>query len=315
MSNTPPSSPGEFELIREYFCHGFPQSADTLLAIGDDASVVLPPAGSQLVQSIDTQVADVHFPASAPAALIAQRALRCAVSDLAAMGATPQGFHLALTLPDSDSAWLTGFSSGLKKAAHELNIALIGGDTTRGKQRVISVAVQGWIKHDNTPLTRAAAEDGDGIYLSGPVGAAALALPQVLNNPADYSGLAQQYYFPAVHLSLGQALLGRASACIDVSDGLLQDAGHIARSSALQLHIDTQRVSVADDQQRALCLTGGDDYQLLLCGPATLLQPLTAVFPQLHHIGECRRGEPGVVLSATDALLQQLSEQSGFNHF
>lgn len=315
MSNTPSSSPGEFELIREYFCHGFPQSADTLLAIGDDASVVLPPAGSQLVQSIDTQVADVHFPATAPAALIAQRALRCAVSDLAAMGATPQGFHLALTLPDSDSGWLKDFSSGLTKAAHELNIALLGGDTTRGKQRVISVAVQGWVKHGNTPLTRAAAQDGDKLYLSGPVGAAALALPQVLNNPADCSAFGQQYYFPAVHLSLGQALLGRASACIDVSDGLLQDAGHIARASAVQLHIDTQRVNVADDQQQARCLTGGDDYQLLLCGPAALLQPLTAQFPQLHQIGECRRAEPGVVLSAADTLLQQLSEQNGFNHF
>ena len=103
-------SSGEFALIRQYFSSGFPRNTNTRLGVGDDCSVITLPHGFQLAQSIDTQVADVHFPAAAPADLIAQRALRCAVSDLAAMGAEPQGFHLALTLPDADPQWLQLFS-------------------------------------------------------------------------------------------------------------------------------------------------------------------------------------------------------------
>lgn len=313
------NNPGEFELIRQFFCSGFPVDDNTQLGIGDDASIVSLPPGYSLVQSIDTQVADVHFPAQAPAHLIAQRALRCAVSDLAAMGAIPQGFHLALTLPGSDAVWLKDFSDGLKKAAHELKIALIGGDTTSGQQLVISVAVQGWGLSDsqgnNLALTRCGARPGDHIYLSGPIGSAAIALPQVLNNPSDTSGHARQYYFPRVHLSLGQALLNKASACIDISDGLLQDAGHLARASEVQLHIDSAAVLVADIQQQALCLTGGDDYQLLFTVPDDIrIAELNRQFPDLHRIGSVCSGS-GIQLNGSSQLQQACKNRAGFNHF
>lgn len=308
---------GEFELIRRFFCSDFPSSSDTVIAIGDDASVIKPPANTELVQSIDTQVADVHFPATAPAYLIAQRALRCAVSDLAAMGATPQGFHLALTLPESDVDWLKDFSDGLKKAAHELNIALMGGDTTRGKQLVVSVAVQGWgalNQHGKSQvLTRSGAQEGDSIYCSGPIGAAALALTQVLHNPADISGFAQAYYFPQVHLSLGQQLLGVASSCMDISDGLLQDAGHIARSSELVLEIDPEKIQYSDPQQKQQCLTGGDDYQLLFTSQnANAIAELQQKFPAIHQIGVCKKGPADVTLSGP---YSDITATSGFSHF
>ncbi|UTW47597.1 thiamine-phosphate kinase [Bacterioplanoides sp. SCSIO 12839] len=308
---------GEFELIRRFFCSDFPSSSDTVIAIGDDASVIKPPANTELVQSIDTQVADVHFPATAPAHLIAQRALRCAVSDLAAMGANPQGFHLALTLPESDADWLKDFSDSLKKAAHELNIALMGGDTTRGKQLVISVAVQGWValnQHGNSQaLTRSGAQAGDAIYCSGPIGAAALALPQVLHNPADISGFAQAYYFPQVHLSLGQQLLNIASSCMDISDGLLQDAGHIARSSELVLEIDPEKIQYADPQKKQQCLTGGDDYQLLFTSQNTnAIAELQQQFPTIHQIGVCKKGPANVILTGP---FSDITATSGFSHF
>ncbi|WP_420589646.1 thiamine-phosphate kinase [Bacterioplanoides sp.] len=318
-----PTNIGEFELIRQFFCSDFPSSPDTVIAIGDDASVVKPPANSELVQSIDTQVADVHFPATAPANLIAQRALRCAVSDLAAMGACPQGFHLALTLPQSDAYWLKDFSDGLKKAAHELNIALMGGDTTRGKQLVISVAVQGWIplNHDSNSqaLTRSGAQPGDIICLSGKVGAAAVALPQVLNNPADTSGYARQYYFPEVHLSLGQSLLGQATSCMDISDGLIQDAGHIAKASDVQLQLNADAILLADPDSPALCMTGGDDYQLLFTLPDTvesaeLIRQHASASDGVHKIGKVVSGS-GVNLSGDRELLADLNKAGGFNHF
>ena len=135
-------SGNEFALIRRFFANGYPQSADTLLAVGDDASIVTPPAGVELVQSIDTQVADVHFPAAAPAHLIAARALRCAASDLAAMGATPPGFHLAFTLPDADSDLLEAFAAGLSLPSHHFYAQLILVVTHRVSHRCIRLGRQ-----------------------------------------------------------------------------------------------------------------------------------------------------------------------------
>jgi len=185
--------------------------------------VVMPPPQHTLVQSIDTQVADVHFPATAPAHLIAQRALRCAASDLAAMGATPQGFFLALTLPRTQHSasrnkptsrqhnqqtgqqerldWLEQFADGLRDAAHACQLSLLGGDTTSGNELVVSCLVQGWLPANNTGLLRSGAQPGDQVWVSGELGRGALALPQVLKNPAHSQGFAQHYYFPEPRLA------------------------------------------------------------------------------------------------------------------
>ena len=256
---------GEFDLIRRCFASGFPLGSDVLLGVGDDCSAVRPPAGYDLVQSIDTQVADVHFPHNAPAHLIAGRALRCAASDLAAMGAAPQGFHLALTLPDSNPAWLDQFAYGLRTTAHDLGLPLLGGDTTRGPLLIITISVQGWVPQGKM-LTRHTAKAGDELWVSNTIGSAALALPDVLKNPASELGLAKAYYHPSIQFTLGQRLVGIASACMDISDGLLQDAGHIARASQVAIEINADQVPTpvsSDHPHWQTCLSGGDDYQLL----------------------------------------------------
>ena len=327
MNHTPL---GEFDLINRCFRSGFPASPDTLTGIGDDASVVQPPASHTLVQSLDTQVADVHFPASAPAHLIAQRALRCAVSDLAAMGASAQGFFLGLTLPKGDTlsgspriAWLDDFAIGLREAAHDSGIALLGGDTTSGQQLVISCMVQGWIPASEPALLRSGAQPGDEVWVSGEIGHGALALPQVLKNPAYSQGFARQYYFPQPRIALGHALRGIASAAMDVSDGLIQDAGHIARASQLAMVLHGEHIPTAaglGHPDWPTCLTGGDDYELLFTAPASQHADIQALSHSLSLPLSCI-GFSQPLTSERQAVELRLHgqpltlSQTGFQHF
>lgn len=281
---------GEFDLIRRHFTDGYPQCESIRLGNGDDASVIVVPTDMDLAQSIDTQVADVHFPAKAPAHLIASRALRCAVSDLAAMGAWPQGFHLALTMPKADEQWLSDFAIGLKQAAHELGIALLGGDTTSGPTTVITIAVQGLLPQDER-LVRSGAEAGDDIWLSGSIGAATLALDTVIQEPARVTEFTQAYYHPQVHIAFGQLLLTLASASLDVSDGLLQDAAHIATQSNVTMQIEATWIPTAvpmNSPQWSRCLTGGDDYQLLFTASPEHRSRIEA-FATTVELAQCRR--------------------------
>lgn len=282
----------EFELIQHCF-HWPHNNSDIITAVGDDASIVQVPQGYQLVQSIDTQIADVHFPAHAPADLIAQRALRCAISDLAAMGAKPQAFHLALSLPSQTTQqWLESFSSGLRDCAEEYQIALIGGDTTSCPSIVISIQVQGLVK-SNRALTRDGAQINDKIWLSGELGNSAAALKNIIEKPQQFIAkptenpveLACAYYYPHAQISLGQQLIGIATSAMDISDGLLQDASHIAKASHCQLNIDAQKIrlnpqSIAQhgiEQAREFALTGGDDYHLLFTAGEHHTQKLQAL--------------------------------------
>jgi len=312
--------PGEFALIQEFFASGFPDSADTRLGVGDDASLIALPAGYELAQSIDTQVAGIHFPATAPAALIAQRALRCAASDLAAMGAEPQGFHLALTLPAAEHGWLAEFAAGLRDAAQELELALLGGDTTSGPLLVITLQVQGRVPAGQA-LLRSGARAGDEVWVSDTIGGAALALPQVLADPASFTGLARRYYLPQVHTPLGIALRGVASACMDISDGLLQDAGHIARRSQVSLQLAAELIPtvVARSDSRWLqCLNGGDDYQLLFTAPVSAQRRLNALqqqFSGLTRIGHVTAAGDSPVLLTDHGALLPLPAQGGYQHF
>lgn len=268
----------EFELIKH--CFNWPQNNDNIIcAVGDDASIVQVPSGYQLVQSIDTQVADIHFPASAPAQLIAQRALRCAISDLAAMGAKPQAFHLALSIPKSTSQqWLESFSSGLRACADEYSIDLIGGDTTSSPALVITLQVQGLVPTGKA-LTRCQAQVDDDVWISGEIGNAAAALAGILANPEaiikNNTELAAAYYYPQAQIALGQKLIGLANSAMDISDGLLQDASHIAKASCCCINIESQNIPLSAQilkqfgQHQALqfALSGGDDYQLLFTAP------------------------------------------------
>ncbi|MFP6790164.1 MAG: thiamine-phosphate kinase [Thalassolituus sp.] len=311
---------GEFDLIRRYFADGYPQCENIRLGNGDDASVIALPADMDLAQSIDTQVADVHFPAKAPAHLIAGRALRCAVSDLAAMGAWPQGFHLALTLPNADEEWLADFANGLRQTAHELGIGLLGGDTTSGPTTVITIAVQGLLPQ-NERLIRSGAEAGDDIWLTGNLGAATLALDTVINEPARQTEFTQAYYHPQVHIAFGQLLLTVASACLDISDGLLQDATHIAKQSNVTMHIEAAWIPTAvpmSNSNWSRCLTGGDDYQLLFTAPPEYRSRIEAFattvgLDQCLRIGSVKGGAAKVELCHNGEPLELAT--SGYQHF
>jgi len=288
----------EFELIKH--CFNWPQNNDNIIcAVGDDASIIQVPSGYELVQSIDTQVADVHFPATAPAQLIAQRALRCAISDLAAMGAKPQAFHLALSLPKNISqTWLESFSSGLRACANEYDIPLIGGDTTSSPTLVITLQVQGLVASGKA-LTRDKALVGDSIWLSGEIGKSAAALADILANPETFvdnnSDLTAAYYYPQAQITLGQKLTGLAHSAMDISDGLLQDASHIAKASNCCLNFCAANIPISElaisqfGQSQALqfALSGGDDYQLLFTAPAHVQNELEIL--GCYHVGQVEK--------------------------
>ena len=274
------ANPGEFEIIREYFARA-PQGPGVVLGIGDDCALLQPPADSLLATSVDTLVEGRHFPVGANPALVAARALRVNLSDLAAMNAQPLWFTLALTLPDSDADWLQQFAAGLLDTAAAYDISLVGGDTTAGPLS-ITVQVTGSTR---TPLRRDGARPGDGVFVSGPLGAAAAGLPVILGRQqASDDQLAQvqdAYYTPEPQLALAGVIGDLAHSAADISDGLLADLGHICRASNVGAELDLESLPVAELAQalagaRALELaaTGGDDYQLCFTVPQAHIDEL-----------------------------------------
>lgn len=266
---------GEFDLIRRYFT-SLGVAEGVALGVGDDGAVLDIPPGHQLVSVMDTLVAGVHFPEDTAPFDIGYRALAVNLSDLAAMGAEPRWFTLALTLPKADEAWLAGFAAGLRSLAERFGIALVGGDTTRGPL-TITVQAEGLVPRGQV-LKRSGARPGDGIYVTGTLGdaAAGLALHQGrLQADGDTAAFLRSRFFrPEPRVQTGLALRGLATACIDVSDGLLQDLGHVLAASGVGAKLDVDRLplSAALDvlpRQEAvkLALSAGDDYELCFTRP------------------------------------------------
>lgn len=266
----------EFDLIYRYFSAlGKGEAVD--LSVGDDCAILCLAPGERLATSVDTLVAGVHFPEDMFPEDLGFRAVSVAASDLAAMGATPLGMTVALTLPQVDELWLNAFSQGLGQAVSAYDLPLVGGDTTRGPL-TITVQVLGGVPADEA-LLRGGAQVGDEVYVSGTLGdaAAALAFMNGEWNPGPMHAefLLERYNRPRARIPLGQQLLGWATAAIDISDGLLADAGHVASASGvgIQIHTDDLPLSAAvnccDDDQQILhwALGGGDDYELFFCLP------------------------------------------------
>lgn len=264
---------GEFELIQRYFVRKQPSSSSVLLGIGDDAALLQVPDGESLVVSVDTLVSGVHFLSDAPPERIAQRALGAAVSDLAAMGARPLWYTLALTLPDVNEAWLDAFASALAQRSAELGIVLIGGDTTRGPLSV-SLTVQGSVNH-SMALTRSGAKVSDMIAVTGTLGDSHAGLESLLHPqkaPLDsLQWLRERFYQPEPRLLLAQAMAPYLNSAIDISDGLLADLGHIMQASQCGAEVDVDKLPYSDallhfsqDEQQRLdwALTGGEDFEL-----------------------------------------------------
>ncbi|TBV09254.1 thiamine-phosphate kinase [Stutzerimonas kirkiae] len=316
---------GEFELIRRYFASAACARAEgaVALGIGDDCALLAPAAGQQLAVSTDTLVEGVHFPKACDAFLLGQRSLAVAASDLAAMGATPLAFTLALSLPEADDAWLAELARGLDRMARQCAMQLIGGDTTRGPLS-LTLTVFGQVPTGQA-LLRCGARQGDLLCVGGALGDAAGALPLVLGqrqaDPQLAEPLLARYWSPQPQFALGQALRGKASAALDISDGLLADCGHIARASAVRLCVEQARVPLslplrgfAGDSEALRCgLSGGDDYLLAFTLPPAHWPALQAEWPQVCRIGHVDAGD-GVRLLDDDGRSLEPTVL-GYQHF
>ncbi|MEE5046673.1 thiamine-phosphate kinase [Pseudomonas alliivorans] len=316
---------GEFELIRRYFAAApcAQASEEVVLGIGDDCALLALPPGEQMAISTDTLVAGVHFPEVCDPFLLGQRALAVSASDLAAMGARPVGFTLALTLPDVDIDWLEAFAFGLSRMAQQCSLSLIGGDTTRGPLS-LTLTVFGGVPA-GLALTRSGAQEGDLLCVGGALGDAAGALPLVLGEcsaePSVAEPLLARYWSPQPQLALGQALRGKATSALDISDGLLADCGHIARASNVGLLIERDSLPMSaellmlfDTQAaRQKALSGGDDYVLAFTLPPGCLAALLDAGWPVHVIGRVVAGQ-GVALIDGDG--QDVTPSiRGYQHF
>jgi len=316
----------EFALIERYFRNCGAQRADVTLGVGDDAALLRLPAGAELVAAIDTLVAGVHFPHHSPAGSIGHRALAVNLSDLAAMGARPAWALLALTLPQADEAWLGAFATGLADLARAHKVALVGGDTTRGPL-CITVQLLGHVAPGEA-LTRGGGRAGDAVFVSGTCGDAAAGLAfeqgQLAGAAEARAYLRERFLFPTPRVALGERLRGLASACIDVSDGLLADAGKLAAASHAGAELAWTDIPLSDalgavlgeERARELALTGGDDYELCFTVPAQNVARLLAELPpqewRYTRIGALRAA-PGAVV-VRDGTVMEFSH-SGYEHF
>ncbi|MEY5099238.1 MAG: hypothetical protein RJA36_1957 [Pseudomonadota bacterium] len=272
---------GEFELIARYFQRPGPNPPGVVLGIGDDCALLQPDAGQRLAISCDMLVEGRHFFPDVEPAALGHKALAVNLSDLAAMGAQPLGFTLALALPRADEAWLAGFTAGLFALADASACPLVGGDTTQGPLN-LCITVFGQVP-PGRELRRSGARAGDEVWVSGTLGDARLALEALLGvqplAPEVLQRARARLERPTPRLALGLALRGIASAAADVSDGLGGDLGHILDSSGgLGAEIELDRLlpsaAVSADlrarprEQLLRCvLAGGDDYELVFTAP------------------------------------------------
>ncbi len=284
------SDMNEFDLIARYFTR---PAKRAVLGVGDDCALLQPAPGMQLAISSDMLVEGRHFFADVDPRALGHKALAVNLSDLAACGATPLAFTLALALPNIDNAWLQGFSSGLWVLADQHGCELVGGDTTRGPLN-ICITVFGEVPRGQA-LLRSGARAGDDLYVSGTLGDARLALEALLGNihlsPDALTQARARLEQPTPRVALGQALRGIATAAIDISDGLAGDLAHLLKASGVGARIDTSVAinliassayktcgSGLFDAQATLAyvLAGGDDYELAFTAPAARRQAVEA---------------------------------------
>lgn len=316
---------GEFELIRNYFAAAPCAQAGegVALGIGDDCALLALPPGEHLAISTDTLVAGVHFPDPCDPYLLGQRALGVSASDLAAMAATPVAFTLALTLPEISAEWLKAFAQGLNVMAQRCRLQLVGGDTTRGPLS-LTVTVFGRVPAGQA-LTRSGARAGDLVCVGGPLGDAAGALPLVLNQRGTEASTAEallaRYWSPQPQFTLGLALRGKATAALDISDGLLADCGHIALASGVRLLVEQEKLPMSVHllaftglkAAREAALSGGDDYLLAFTLPPEHLQALLDEGLPVHVIGRVEPGEGVALIDTNGHDLPVLAR--GYQHF
>jgi len=310
------SLPAEFSFVGRHFR---PLAGPGSLGLQDDAAVLAPPAGRELVLAADAMVESVHFLPDDPPDSIGRKLLRCNLSDLAAMGAVPLGYLLTVCRPAGlDDDWFAGFCRGLADDQRTFGLSLLGGDTTSTRgPLVLSLTIMGHVA-PGCAITRAGARPGDGLWVTGTIGDGALGLRARLGDYADPSGFfTARYRVPTPRLGLD--LAGVVSAAMDISDGLVQDTGHMARASAVAIEIEAARVPRSDPDPALLplCLTGGDDYELLLAVPPQHTEALqarcAAVGVPLTRIGLCHAGAPAVRVLGDDGMPLTFT-RTGWSH-
>jgi len=303
----------EFELIRRYFA-GHDAARGVVVGVGDDGAVLAPDPDREQVQVIDTLVEGTHFPPATAAADVGYRVVAVNLSDIAAMGARPRWMTLALTLSDKDECWVEAFAGGLLEAAREGGVALVGGDMTSGDVTVATVHMTGEVEPGGA-LLRSGARAGDTIYVTGTVGDAAAGL-ELLRRGEHDDGLVRRFLRPRARLDMGAALVGRARAAIDVSDGLVGDLGKLLDASGVGGEIDIEcvplstairaRFAAADCERFAL--TGGDDYELCFTADADDVAGIDGI----AAIGRVTRGQ-GLVCRKHGRVVKV--DDAGYRHF
>jgi thiamine-monophosphate kinase len=313
--------PEEFSRIARHFR---PLAGPGSLDLLDDAAVFAPPAGRELVIAADAMVEGVHFLPADPPDLVARKLLRTNLSDLAAMGAAPFGYLMTVSTPrNTPDSWFAGFAAGLARDQAEYGLSVLGGDTTSTPGPVsLSLTIIGTVAPGQA-IRRAGARAGDGIWVSGTIGDGALGLLAATGRLDDPDGfLADRYRLPQPRLGLATA--GLVSACMDVSDGLVQDLSHLCRASAVAARIEATLLPLSEAARRAgpahlpLCLTGGDDYELLMAvspaHEAAFTAHAVACGIAVTRIGAFAEGSAAVTVIGPDGAEMPIT-RGGWSHF
>ncbi len=271
----------EFDIIDRYFKRLQSDSDSVVIGPGDDCAVLSVPAGEELCVSTDTLIEGVHFPVNSAPEVVIDRTMAANLSDLAAMGAAPFSFVLAITMPSADELWLEGCSAALAENIRKYGIPLVGGNLSKGSLS-LTVTVMGTVP-DGQAVTRSGASAGDEVYVTGSLGDAAMGLELLRSGKEGF--LVQRYCSPTPRLEAGMALRGIASSMIDISDGLLAEIGHICEYHSLGAEIIVDTLPISDDLLSAageesatrLALHAGDDYELCFTAPADKCDEINAV--------------------------------------
>ena len=307
----------EHQLIQEYFSEigsAFLVEQGIRVPIGDDAAVISSPKGKESVISVDTSIGGVHFLESMHASDIAYRSVSVALSDLAACGATPAWFTLALSLKKYDPKWLSDFKKGLEDISAELKIPLIGGDTTKGNLS-ITVQVGGYVEAGKA-LTREGARIGDVIYVTGCIGAASSALDNLRGG--NLTRLDKNRYLrPKIRFEVSSKLLDIASSAIDISDGLFQDLDHICKASKVGAVICLEKIPTFLSNSLTIDeINRGDDYEILFTSEKSKREKIKRIAKEenipICEIGSINEGDEVEIFSPDGVFLKA---SSGYQHF
>jgi len=308
----------EHALIQTYFSDvgsAYLAEQDVRVSVGDDSSIISLPSGKESVVSVDTSIENIHFLDSMSPEDIAYRAVVVALSDLAACGAAPAWYSVALTFPELDEAWLKKFSDGLKRVSDDYKIPLIGGDTTKGNLS-ITVQVNGYCD-TGLSILRSNAKPNENIYVSGLIGEAAKGLKSFIDKLEATDQQVESYLRPKARIDLGLRLKGVASAAIDISDGLLQDLKHICLASGVGAQIELGDIPTSFNTIPSITeINAGDDYEICFTSSSENESILKEISEELgikiSLIGKINDSE---VIRVFDKEGNDVPIESGYSHF